>query len=163
MRLSPQHVLGAVTIGLLALTGCSSDDPTDDAAAEQTTAAEQTSPADGGDEPSDEPAEEPSDTATLPGGGAFSESCAEVEQALTDAQEAITEAVSDPAAAQEVLTQVAEDLRAAADGAEPDIQAAVEDLAGAYEGFAEALQSGEIPQIEDLTDAATSLAEACTP
>lgn len=163
MRLRPTHVLAAATIGLLALTGCSGDDdPADGAAAEQSTPAEEPS-SDDGDEPSVEPSDEPSEDASPPDEGVLSESCAEIEQALTDAQDAASEAITDPASAQEVLSQISEDLRAAAEGTGPEIEGAVEELAMIYDGFAEALQSGEIPDLDNLADAATALAEACRP
>ncbi len=89
------------------------------------------------------------------------ESCAEIEQVLTDATDTMGEAMADPASAQDVLAELAADLRALAEGADPEIQAAVDQIAAVYDDIAESLQTGELPDEDAMTDAFTAIGEAC--
>jgi hypothetical protein len=156
------HALATVAVGLLALTSCGSDPDPADAVAEDSAPAEATAPADeSADEPADEPAEEPAEAPSPPEDVVLDESCAEIEQVLTDAQTTIGEAITDPASAQEVFNEVSANLREAAEGADPEIEAAVDQLATVYDDIAESLQTGELPDQDAMTEAATAIFEAC--
>lgn len=164
MRTRPAHAIAAVVLGLLALTSCGSDpeDAADDTVAEDSAPTDETAPADDPtDDPGDDPAEEPADEPSVPEDFVLSESCFEIEQVLTDATSTIGETMTDPASAQEVFEEVSANLREAAESADPEIQAAVDQLATVYDDIAASLQSGELPDQNAMTEAATAIAEAC--
>lgn len=167
MRFRSTPVLAAAAVGLLVLSGCSSDEPT--AGDEPTAAGGATS--DGSDEPDTDDSEIPSDLPTeLPTDVDDLDvelgECDDLYQALLDATNATQDALTDPSTANEVFAAVSQALRDASADADPEIAAAAEDLATQYDEFGAAIAGGDPAALEGLdinamTEASTALQEAC--
>lgn len=166
MRRRLSRPLVAISLSALALTACSGDDepsagsdPTSDGAT-SASAGPAGSPAGSGAPTLPElPSELPSG---LPTDLGLNEECAEVEQAFTDAFEAMGSIATDPAGAEGMLGEISAALREAAAASEPAVAAAAEDLADVYDEMAAAPLTQDPEMLERLTAAGTALQELCT-
>jgi hypothetical protein len=95
------------------------------------------------------------------GGDDQPSACGDVTAAIAEGGRALREIAEDPAAAQQAFEKLADDLRTAADSAGPVVKAAADALADRYEALAAGIESGDIPDMDQITDATTAVASAC--
>jgi len=161
----------SAAVGLLVLTGCSDEEPTDsaaptidsvltptaDASEDSEDAAVETESGDGPtlEVPSGLPTELPTDLD-------LNESCAEIEKGIEDAFGAIEEAMADPASAPDLFAELAQVLRDAGADSEPDVAAAAEGLAAVYDDLGESLAGGQPPDVDRLTEAVEDFQAVCS-
>lgn len=75
------------------------------------------------------------------------ESCEQIRLAMAGGREAIASALSDPLGAPAEFEQVADNLRAAAADAVPDLTSAVEEIAAGFDRLADSLRSGDLQSL----------------
>jgi hypothetical protein len=88
--------------------------------------------------------------------------CAGIIRSITEGSQAIAASAEDPATAGDQLRGFADDLRAAAEGANEEISSAAEDVATLYDDMADDIETSGVPDMSQLTSTIGRLQEACT-
>jgi hypothetical protein len=94
--------------------------------------------------------------------GGDAAACADLIDTVEQGADAISGAADDPATAGPELRAFAEDLRDAAEGASGAVGLAAAELANLYEGMADRIEAGELPDVAGVVAAAQALEAACT-
>jgi hypothetical protein len=95
------------------------------------------------------------------GGADEPTACSEITSVIADGTQALRDASEDPSAAQAAFQDLADEMRTAAEAAGPVVKAAAEALADRYDRIASGIDTGQLPEVDELTDATTALASAC--
>ena len=80
---------------------------------------------------------------------------------LADGTDTIRALVADPTGASEDLEDLADELRAAGDEIGGAVASPASELADLYDAIASGMQSGDMPDVAEVTTRTTALAEAC--
>ncbi|MGW0997683.1 hypothetical protein [Streptomyces sp. NPDC002520] len=88
-----------------------------------------------------------------------------IADSVTDLQQAVENAASDPTQADESLDSIQQDLKKIGDRTDnADVNRAVDDLTTAVENVRTAIRNGDdTPDVSPVTDAAGELTKVCTP
>jgi ABC-type transporter Mla subunit MlaD len=89
--------------------------------------------------------------------------CADIVGVLADGADTLRNLAENPAEARTELAQLADELRSAGEAAGGAVRDAAGALADGYDAIAAGIDSGDLPDIEVLTDPTTALADACRP